>query len=84
MTSATVIGSLPVSESSDFSTVRARAYRVRRTPLISKGWMGFPVQDEQQRLEHRGIRMRRNRDLELELRRRGDLDFELCAHFSFQ
>src|ERR1700704_5232180 len=42
----------------------------------------FSVQHEGQRLGHLGIGMRGDGDLELQCRRRGDLDFEVCAHIS--
>ena len=47
-----------------------------------QGLDGFSVQDEGQRLGHLSIGMRGDGNLELQRRRRGDLDFELCAHIS--
>ncbi len=47
-----------------------------------QGLHRFSVQDEEQRLGHLSIGMRRDSNLELQRRRRGDLDFELCAHIA--
>jgi hypothetical protein len=47
-----------------------------------QGLDGFSVQDEGQRLGHLSIGMRRDTNLELQRRRRGDLDFELSAHIA--
>ena len=44
---------------------------------------GFPSKHERQRLGDLGVGMRRDRDLEFQRRRRGDLDDELGANNSF-
>ena len=56
--------------------------RLPCTPLISKGWTVFPSKTNDNDSNTSVFGCGRDGNLELQLRRRGDLDFELCAHTS--